>query len=119
MKLKLIIETNGNKIYNDQGNHIGEQRGKQCKLVPFENGEFIPVSFPEGFKLDADSWLIEFESYLDEAHKEEYYECYRGIYVLPYNNDMKIYRCSIFLFDEVYKQLENSDKLIVSLEYEE
>ena len=105
--LNLYIDRNNDKIYNSDGEIVGEQRGQLCKLAPFANAPFVESQYPNGWRLDSDEWPIMYlGEILDVASKEQYYECYYGLYIVPLDNDLSLNRCGIYLNKDLLESLD-------------
>jgi len=114
--LNLYIDEKTDHIYDESGAIVGEQRGKQVKLLPFENAPFIVNGFPEGWKLDAEEWLVLVDGETqDAAMVRQYYECYFGLFVVPIDNNLRTNRCAIHLKTDYYNSIEANQSLTISL----
>lgn len=120
MILELYIDQKSNKIYNESGEIVGEQRGKECTLAPFDDATFVESGYPEGWKLDAEEWPIYYKKdILDAARERQYYECYFGLYIVPLSNDLRINRCGIFLKDTFYQSIKDHKTFVLCLKEKE
>ena len=107
--MNLFIEKDSDNIFDENGDVVGEQRGKLCKLAPFANAVFVESGYPEGWKLDAEEWPIMYEgTTLDIARPRQYFECYFGLFIVPFDNDFRLNRCAIHLKNEILEQIDGS-----------